>query len=362
MPMGLQGAPGTFQEVMNEVLQQEIREGFVQVYMDDIGISSENLESHLLHVSRVVSRIGEHKLKVKKSKCELVKTEIKFLGHLVSYDSIKPDPSRVSVLFSYPKPNTLAQLWSFMGLANYNRKFIHSFAKLAQPLYNLQETKDLDPKFKKKNGGIKGEKIILNWTDEATKAFEKIRTVLTSDSVLIMPDFKKEFILRTDASDKGYGAVLAQERDGEVKPIAFYSKTMTKAQLNYSTPEKELLAIIMSIEHFHQYLYGVDFTIQTDHQPLTWLLNKKDPSARMERWLIRIRNYDFSIKYKAGKLNGDADALSRWHYDTSIGENEADYNDQIICEIEIINQSNANDLYSNNNYKIEEQSKDENIL
>ena len=175
---------------------------------------------------------------------------------------------------------------------------------------------------------------MLNWTKEIEDAFETLRTILTSESVLIMPDFTRQFILHTDASDKGYGAVLAQERSDGVKLIAYYSKTMSKAQLNYSVSEKELLAIVMATEHFHQYSYGVHFVIQRDHQPLAWLLNKADALSRITRWLIRIRNYDFKILYKTGSSNGDADALSRWLYDENLGETEEDYDDTIIYVVE----------------------------
>ena len=148
-------------------------------------------------------------------------------------------------------PQTLAQLWSFMGLANYHRKFIENYAEIARPLYELQDTKSIDQSLKKRNGGIKSEKIKLNWTKDAKEIFYRLKETLTSDKVLIMPDYTREFLLHTDASEKGYGAVLAQERIDGIKPIAFYSKSMTKAQLKYSVLEKELLAIVMSTEHFH---------------------------------------------------------------------------------------------------------------
>ena len=146
MPMGLQGAPGTFQEAVNEILAEEIKEGFVKVYMDDVSVYSEDEDSHLIHVGRVVDKLKAHALKVKKSKCEIAKFEIKFLGHVVSQDSIKPDPERVSVLKSKEMPQTLAQLWSFMGLANYHRKFIENYAEIARPLYELQDTKSPETK------------------------------------------------------------------------------------------------------------------------------------------------------------------------------------------------------------------------
>ena len=173
-------------------------------------------------------------------------------------------------------------------------------------------TRGLDGRFKKKNGAVDGKKVYLTWEDDGIKAFHCLREIMMSDRVLIMPDFLKEFELHTDASDYGYGAALVQERNKKMQPIAFYSKSMTKSQIHYSVSEKELLAIVMSVEHFHQYLYGTKFIIRTDHQPLAWLLIKKDPAARLARWIIRISNYDFKIIYKQGILNGDADALSRW--------------------------------------------------
>ena len=154
MPMGLSNAPATFQEVMNEVLESEVRDGFVQVYLDDIIIFSENESDHLEHVSRVVEKLKAHSIKIKKSKCEWAKEKIKFLGYVVENDAIAPDPDKVAALYAYVRPITLAQLWSFLGLANYNRKFISGYADLAKPLYDLQEIKELDNSFSKKNGGI----------------------------------------------------------------------------------------------------------------------------------------------------------------------------------------------------------------
>jgi hypothetical protein len=252
MPMGLTNAPATFQEVMNEVLENEIRAGFVQVYLDDIVIFSTEIDEHLVHVEQVIERLKAHTIKVKKAKCEWAKLKIKFLGHVIEHDAISPDPDKIAILYAYEKPVTLAQLWSFMGLANYNRKFIENYASLAQPLYDLQEVKDLDNSLKKKNGGIKGTKIFLKWSVEATEAFDAIRSALGSNSVLIMPDFDKEFILCTDASNSGYGAVLCQERGKDLRPIGYYSKTMSKAQKNYAVIEKELLAVVMGIEHYHK--------------------------------------------------------------------------------------------------------------
>jgi hypothetical protein len=336
MPMGLSNAPATFQEVMNEVLESEVRDGFVQVYLDDIIIFSENESDHLEHVSRVVEKLKAHSIKIKKSKCEWAKEKIKFLGYVVENDAIAPDPDKVAALNAYVRPITLAQLWSFLGLANYNRKFISGYADLAKPLYDLQEIKDLDNSYRKKNGGIKGNRVILNWNEQAARAFENLRNALTSSSVLIMPDFTRVFILCTDASNAGYGAVLCQERGEDLKPIGFYSKSMSKAQRNYAVVEKELLAVVMGIEHFHQYLYGSQFKVFTDHRPLSWLLEKKDSSARLTRWIIRLRNYDFVIEYKKGTLNGDADALSRWYGEEEVLDCEKDFDDQIICELEIL--------------------------
>ena len=300
MPMGLTNAPATFQRMMNNVLRECIEEGYVSVFLDDILIHSSTLDEHFKHLSKVVEKLRQNDLKVKLKKCELVKQEVTFLGHVISYGRIKPDPSKVEALHRYPRPTNLTQVQSFLGLAQYYRKFIEFFSAIAAPLYFLTSKDGCE-----KDGTLK-------WSELCEKAFNQLRSILTSDSFLVLPDMSLMFRLDTDACNSGVGAVLSQFQDGAWRPIGYFSRGLNKAQKNYSTTEKELLAIVLAIEYFHQYLYGHLFEVYVDHQPLSWLLSCSKPNARLARWLIRLGNYDFKIIYRSGKKHCNADALSRW--------------------------------------------------
>jgi hypothetical protein len=208
-----------------------------------------------------VNRLLEYGIKVKLAKCEPLASEIKFLGHVVSYNSIKPDEDKTSVIKNYPLPDNLERLQSFMGLCGFYRKFIKSYATIAKPIYSLMLTKDLDSCYKNKNGTIKSRKVKIEWNEAAIKSFERLREELCSNNVLIIPDFTKEFTLVTDASDYAYGSILCQENNNELKPVAYFSKQMNAAQQKYSTSERELLSIVMSVEHFHAFLYGRKFKV-----------------------------------------------------------------------------------------------------
>ncbi len=178
---------------------------------------------------------------------------------------------------------------------------------------------------------MKIKQVVLEWTEEGVRAFELARRALSSDSILIMPDFEKLFVLATDASNYAYGAVLQQLVNEVLRPVAYYSKSLTLAQRNYSTSEREMLAVVMSVEHFHSYLFGRDFDIHTDHLPLVWIMHKRDKASRLARWTIRLANYTFRIIYKPGKDNGNADALSRLLDDELFEEDEVDNDDIVIC-------------------------------
>ena len=215
---------------------------------------------------------------------------------------------------------------------------VPKYAELTHALYSLMKVKDVPPsKRKKSNGAVNGKKIILEWTDEANEAFENLKRVMSGDLVLALPSLEHDFIVNTDASDHAYGAFLEQVVDDKSRIVAYYSKYYTTAQKNYATPEKELLAIVMAIEHWHTYLYGRKFVVYTDHQPLAWLLNKKNPHPRLERWLIRLAQYRFEIKYRKGIENVVADALSRLPNENQVNENiNNDYFDTLVAMIEYI--------------------------
>ena len=301
MPFGLTNAPGTFQRLMNKILKPVLYESAL-VYLDDIIVFSKTLEDHIKHLETVFKLLAEAGLKLKLKKCEFFKTEINYLGHIVTRNGVMPNSAKIEAITNYPEPTNAKELSSFLGLAGYYRKFIRAFAEKAHPLTQLTR---------------KNEK--WNWGDEQRDAFRCIKDCLVSKPILGYPDFSRAFTIYTDASGYGIGAVLAQmqrpphsseENDREVV-IAYSSKHLNDREAKWSTTEKEAFAIIHAINVFKPYLYGRQFTVITDHRPLEWLMSKNEPAGRLARWALKIQEYDIKIGYRSGKTNQNADCLSR---------------------------------------------------
>lgn len=293
MPFGLKNSPASFQRLMNTVLAgiQNIK---CFVYLDDIVVFADNLENHNKKLKEIFSRLSQFNLKIQPDKCEFLRKEVAYLGHIITEQGVKPCPEKIAAVLNFSTPKSPKEIKSFLGLAGYYRKFIPNFSKITLPLVKLL----------RKN-------VNYEWTSLQQSAFENLKLLLCSEPVLQYPDFTKEFYLTTDASNYAIGAVLSQNDPPNDLPIAYASRTLNKAESNYSTTEKELLAIIWSVKHFRPYLYGKKFTIITDHKPLTWLFNVKDPGSRLIRWRLALEEYEYEIKYKSGKTNVIADSLSR---------------------------------------------------
>eukprot|EP00112_Aurelia_sp_Birch-Aquarium-sp1_P008584 Seg1949.8 transcript_id=Seg1949.8/GoldUCD/mRNA.D3Y31 product="Retrovirus-related Pol polyprotein from transposon 17.6" protein_id=Seg1949.8/GoldUCD/D3Y31 len=264
------------------------------VYLDDIIIFLRTFEEHLSRLESVLSRLRTGGLKLKVRKCTFCAPQVKYLGHVASKDGLRPDKSKVSAVQSFPLPQDLTQLRSFLGLIGYYRRFIQDFSLHAEPLYRLS----------KKN-------VPYVWGPEQEKAFSYMKKALTSSPVLQFPDFNLPFFVQSDASDKGFGAILGQIRNGSEVVVAYASKAITRNEANWSTLEKEAFTIIWSIKYFRHYLYGRLFTIYTDHNPLKWLFTLKSPEGRLARWTETSKAYDFKIEYRPGRSNANAHALSR---------------------------------------------------
>lgn len=293
MPFGLKNAPSTFQRLMNNILRDLLPETCL-VYLDDILVYSTSLQEHLIKLRNVFDRLREHNFKVQLDKSEFLKKEVSYLGHVLSEDGVKPNEDKIKAIKQFPIPTTQREIKSFLGLVGYYRKFIPDFAKLTKPM-----TRCL-----KKNA-----KIVHS--PEFIESFEKAKVVLCNDPILQYPDYSKPFILTTDASNVSIGAVLSQGTVGKDKPVAYASRTLSETETRYSTIERELLAIVWATKYFRPYLYGRQFTIYTDHRPLTWLMSLKDDGSKLTRWRLRLQEYDFKVEYKKGKYNTNADALSR---------------------------------------------------
>ncbi|PNF18384.1 hypothetical protein B7P43_G12483 [Cryptotermes secundus] len=318
MPFGLKSAPSTFQRMMNNVLSELIGNRCL-VYMDDILIIGETLEEHNSKLRAVFEKLHESNLKIEPDKCEFLKEELSYLGHIVTAEGVKPDDKKIEAVVKFPIPQSQKDVKSFLGLAGYYRKFIADFSAIARPLTNL---------LKKENE--------WNWTEKEQTSFDLLKIKLTNTPLLQYPDFSKPFILTTDASGYAIGAILSQGKLGQDKPIAYASRTLNKAELNYATVEKELLAIVWACKHFRPYLLGRKFQIVTDHKGLTWIFNVKDPSSRLMRWKLLLEEYDYEIQYRAGHRNCNADSLSRYPiqcFNVNVEEITNERKQKIIAEM-----------------------------
>ncbi|XP_047025498.1 uncharacterized protein LOC124634121, partial [Helicoverpa zea] len=294
MPFGLKNAPSTFQKLMNTCLSG-LQGSRCFVYLDDIVVYSPDLASHIQNLSAVFEKLRTYNLKLQPDKCEFLCKEVAYLGHLINNDGVQPNPEKIKAITEFPIPKSPKDIKSFLGLVSYYRRFIPDFSKLAKPLTSLL----------KKDASFK-------WHNEQQLAFETLQNKLTTSPILAYPDFSQPFLLTCDASNFAISAILSQGQIGKDRPIAFASRTLNKAECNYSVTEKECLAIIFGTKAFRPYLYGRKFTIVTDHKPLQWLFNCKDPGSRLVRWRLKLEEFDYNIIHKKGKINTNADALSRF--------------------------------------------------
>ena len=296
MPMGLCNAPSTFQSLMNTIFYDCI-DVLMVVYMDEVLVFRKDMKSHLQHLEIVLSRLKEHKLYVSPKKCDFMKKEINFLGLVVGQKGIKVDPKKVEVLKAWPKPKTLTEVRSFMGLLQFFRRFIKDFSKLSAPLTNLTR---------------KGEGI-QKWDERCDESFELLKSAITSSPILIAPDWKKPFRGHIDASETAVGGTLTQlDADGRDRVIAFFSKKLSLAEQNYTANDRELLGLVYFLQRFRCYLEGTSFEIFTDNQVLKHFNTRPKFSRREARWLETLGNFGiFPITLKPGKILVLGDTLSR---------------------------------------------------
>jgi hypothetical protein len=298
MPYGLTNAPATFQRLMDIVLAG-LKWQSCLVYIDDVVIYSPTFEQHLIDLKNVFQALKEANLTLKASKCCFCRKEMKYLGHIITQDGIKPDPTLTKAVSDFPQPKTIKDVQSFLGLSGYYRRFIKDYAKIAEPL--IEQLRQL----KEKN-------YHLNWTTKCTTAFETLKKKLTNAPIMSTPNFNEPFILELDACEYGLGAVLAQEYDKRKFVIAYASRTLSSPERNYSATEREALAIVWATKHFRPYLEGTKVLIRSDCKALQWLKNAKDISGRLARWAMKLSAFQIeSIQYRPGTANANADSLSR---------------------------------------------------
>ncbi len=301
MPFGLKNAPPTFQRMMNELFMDYLYDWMV-VYIDDILIYSKTFEEHMEHLKIVFDILRKANLMMKLKKCKFLEQNIEFLGHIVGKDGIKVDPAKIEKVKDLKIPTTVREVRSILGLCSYYRKFVKDFSKIAKPLNELL----------KKNKDNKEKNPKIEWNEERQEAFEILKQKLIEAPILQSPNFNKEFILITDASGIGLGAVLSQlNNEGKEVVIAYASRTLNETEKRYSNSDRECLAIVWAIRYWHKYLIRAKFRIITDHAALKTLQTAKVPIGRRGKWMMELQQYDYKIEHKSGKENKNADALSR---------------------------------------------------
>ena len=293
MPFGLKGAPATFQRLMDRVLVG-LQGVELFVYIDDIVVYAATLDEHDQKIFRLFRRLSDAGLRLQPEKCTFLATEVAYLGHTISAEGVRPNPAKIEAVKNFPVPRNPKNIKEFLGLIGYYRRFIPNLANRAKPLTELLR---------------KGRAFV--WEARQQTSFEDLRDSLCHEPILQCPDFDRPFILTTDASNTAIGAVLSQGKLGEDLPVCFASRSLSRAEANYTATERECLAVVFFTKHFRHYLYGRKFTIVTDHQALVWLHNSRDPSSRLLRWRLRLLDFQYEVKYRPGRVNSNADALSR---------------------------------------------------
>jgi hypothetical protein len=293
MPFGLVNSGATFNRMMGKIIH-----GLADVdhYVDDVIIHSKTWQEHVATLEKVLERIQEAGLTIRPSKCMVGYREIDFTGHTIGNGTVTTETDKIEKIKNAERPGTKTQVRSFLGLVGFYRKYIHNFATLATPLTDLTK---------------KGAPNHVKWTKSEELAFQALKSALVTSPILRLPDFRKDFVIRTDASDVGVGAMLMQEYEDGLFPIAYASKKLLQPERNYSVIERECLAIVFAVKKFQNYLYGREFGIQTDHKPLTYIRICKNESARIMRWSLFLQKYNFRIEAIHGRDNIGADYLSR---------------------------------------------------
>lgn len=296
LSFGLKNAPFCFSKLMDSVLRG--MEGFALPYLDDIAIFSETWQEHISHLREVFGRLREAGLSVKAEKCQLGRAEVTYLGHVIGQGCRRPSEIKVAVVDGFPRPETKTQIRAFLGLTGYYQRYIANYSQTASPLTDALR---------------KHEPNNVVWDEKREQAFRSLKNALTQRPVLRAPDYAQPFFVQCDASDRGLGVVLCQKLKDEEHPILYASRKLTTREEAYSASEKECACLVWAAQKLSCYLAGATFTFETDHCPLTWLQQMSPKNGRLLRWSLALQEFNFRVTYKRGKLNSNADTLSRMY-------------------------------------------------
>ncbi|KAI5717968.1 hypothetical protein M8J77_014305 [Diaphorina citri] len=293
MPFGLTNATASFQRLMDSLIGPEL-EPNVYSYLDDVIVVSDTIEQHLRLLETVLDRLHRSKLRINWAKCEFCMSEVTYLGFKVDKTGLKIDPEKLRPVIEYPAPRNLKELRRFLGMCSWYRRFIPDFAETTASLTKLLRKQQK-----------------WEWTEAQDQSFEALKQLLVSPPILSRPDFQHPFCVQTDASHSGLGAVLTQTIEGKEHVIAYASRSLSKAELNYTVTEKECLAVVFGCKKFRPYIEGYKVTVITDHSSLRWLHSLTNPTPRLARWALELQSHDLEIIHRKGALNHVPDALSR---------------------------------------------------
>ena len=293
MPFGLCNAPATFQRLM-DVTMMGLNFEICLVYLDDIIVFSKDVQTHLVRLELLFRRLQEANLKLKPSKCSLLQKSVEFLGYVVSGSGISTCSQKIETVQTWPVPTKLREVRGFLGLCGYYRRFVQNFSQVAAPLHALTKKAQ-----------------VFVWSQGCQSAFDELKLLLTTSPILALPRDDCQYIVDTDASDHGIGAVLSQMQEGEERVIVYASRLYSDAEKRYCVTRKELLAVVHFLKQFSQYLLGNHFLVRTDHAALQWLRRTPQPIGQQGRWLEILEEFNFTVQHRPGRLHVNADAMSR---------------------------------------------------
>ncbi|RVE49202.1 hypothetical protein evm_006094 [Chilo suppressalis] len=298
MCFGLVGASATMQRLMDKLFGPEF-DNKVFAFQDDIICISNTFSEHIELLESLYQRLKDAGLTINKKKSQFCRKELKYLGYYIDKHGLRTDPGKVDIILNYPTPSNPKEVKRFLGMAGWYRRFVNNFSEISKPLCKLT----------RKN-------VEFEWNSEAQKSINLLKTALVSAPILKMPDYSRPFRILTDASAYSAAAVLTQSYDGVEHPIAYCSRSLNKNEVNYSTTERELLAVIYALEQFRQYVEGQECTIVTDHASLLWFYKLKNPTGRLARWSMRLSQFNFKIEHRKGRDHILPDTLSRIKLDS----------------------------------------------